>query len=64
MVFGLPFFSDGFLVFTTRFVVQDLEVNRMAAGFEMLHDGIVRLNSVFILAGLNAACRIVLVSQW
>ena len=57
LVRGFPYLCDCPLVFATGFVVQDLQVNFVAAGVESLYDGVVGLNPVFVLAGLERGMK-------
>ena len=51
----VPVFNDGVAVFSTVFVVEDLEVHTVSFGLEAIHDGIVVFETMAIVAGLE--CR-------
>ena len=53
LVVCFPHFCDGMFVLSAGFIVQDLKVNGVASGAEVLHDGIIRFNSMFVFAGLE-----------
>jgi len=53
LVVALPLLFDDAFVVCAGFVVENLEINSVAAVTEALHDGVVRLNTVRIFFGLE-----------
>jgi hypothetical protein len=57
LVVALPLLFDDAFVVCAGFVIENLEIDSVAAVAETLHDGVVRFNTVCIFFGLEGGCE-------
>ena len=50
LVFTVPFLGDHMSILGTGLVVEDLELDKVPVRFEVVHDGVVRLDALLLLA--------------